>query len=184
MPKQVLTHDEMHGCRKLWLSHSDLNTGFDVAAQHAALLGARMALSDPHAATIEESMEVLKRERHRASELERQYAEAKDAISLEPLTHPQFMDALRAMRHRAMRHMDALRAMRQKNADLQTFLQISDDARVNMMERMATLTHWKENAIRQMAELEKEQRHLHSLLKLMHSTMAEIESLNELLTRP
>jgi hypothetical protein len=93
-----------------------------------------------------------------------------DAVSLEPLTHAEFMDAIRAMR--------------KKNADLQTFLLISDDARADMMKRMESLAHWKANAVAMMGELEKEQRHLRSLLMLMQSTMADIESLNETLTTP
>jgi hypothetical protein len=172
MRNPVLTPAEMDECRTMWFRdvRSMTMAKLDAIIQHAAAIGVRKVLADPHAATIEEAVETLNMERYRASELERQYAEAKDAISLEPMTHDDFMNAIRAMR--------------KKNADLQTFLRISDDARAEMMKRMETLAHWKSNAVAQMAELEKEQRHLRSLLMLMQSTMADIESLNDTLTTP
>jgi hypothetical protein len=172
MRNPVLTPAEMDECRTMWFRdvRSMTMAKLDAIIQHAAAIGVRKVLADPHAATIEEAVETLNMERYRASELERQYAEAKDAISLEPMTHDDFMNAIRSMR--------------KKNADLQAFLQISDDARADMMTRLDTLTKWKANAIKQMIELEREHRHMQSVFALMNTTIDEIESLNELLTRP
>lgn len=170
MPEKLLTDGELDECRTMWFR--DIRTPnaskLDAVIQHAALLGAKKALSDPHATSFAEAMETLNVERYRASELERQYAEAKDALSLDPLTHGEFMQTIRTMR--------------EQNANLQAFLAISDEARVAIVERMETMKVWKTNAAKQMLELEREQRHLRSLLGLMQSTMVELESLAAMLS--
>lgn len=169
MTDPFLTNDELDECRNQWHMHPAFDEALEAMAHHAAMLGARKALSDPHATTLGEAVDTLKLERYRASEVERQYAEAQDAISLEPLTHAEFMQKLRTMRG--------------ETANLKAFLAISDEARVSMGERIQSLDVWKRNAMAKMAELERDLRYLKALLKNMQEAMSELDSLNTILTR-
>jgi hypothetical protein len=164
-----LTRDELDECRNQWHLHPAFDEAIEAMAQHAAMLGAKKALSDPHATTLDEAVDMLRQERYRASEVERQYAEAKDAVSLEPVTHGEFMHKLRAMRKEA--------------ADLKAFLAISDEARAVMVERLDAMAVWKREATVQLATLEREHNHLRAMFRMMQDTTKELESLNAILTR-